>query len=78
MPSGQASLDVGQVPVVGRDQLPDRLRAIRPDGVRLDRLWRERGLTLILVTHDSAVARRAQRIGLMRAGHLSIRQDTRA
>ena len=44
----------------------------------LDTLWRERGLTLILVTHDSAVARRAQRIGLMRAGHLSIRQDTRA
>ena len=29
------------------------------------RLWRERGLTLILVTHDSAVARRAQRIGVM-------------
>ena len=38
----------------------------------------ERGLTLILVTHDSAVARRAQRIGLMRNGRLSIRQDTRA
>ncbi len=44
----------------------------------LDTLWRERGLTLILVTHDSAVARRAQRIGLMKAGLLSIRQDTRA
>ena len=44
----------------------------------LDRLWRERGLTLILVTHDSAVARRAQRIGLMTSGRLSIRQDTRA
>jgi putative ABC transport system ATP-binding protein len=44
----------------------------------LDTLWRERGLTLILVTHDSAVARRAQRIGLMRNGRLTIRQDTRA
>ena len=44
----------------------------------LDRLWRERGLTLILVTHDSAVARQAQRIGLMQSGRLSIRQDTRA
>ena len=44
----------------------------------LDRLWRERGLTLILVTHDSAVARRAQRIGLMTSGRLSIRQDSRA
>jgi putative ABC transport system ATP-binding protein len=44
----------------------------------LDRLWRERGLTLILVTHDSAVARRAQRIGTMTSGRLSLRQDTRA
>src|SRR6516225_9403883 len=44
----------------------------------LDTSWRERGLTLILVTHDSAVARRAQRIGLMTGGHLSIRQDMRA
>jgi len=44
----------------------------------LDRLWRERGLTLILVTHDSSVARRAQRIGTMNSGRLSIRQDTRA
>ena len=44
----------------------------------LDTLWRERGLTLILVTHDSAVARRAQRIGIMRNGRLTVRQDTRA
>jgi putative ABC transport system ATP-binding protein len=27
----------------------------------LEGLWRERGLTLIIVTHDTAVARRAQR-----------------
>jgi putative ABC transport system ATP-binding protein len=44
----------------------------------LDTLWRERGLTLILVTHDSAIARRAQRIGVMARGRISIRQDTRA
>ncbi len=44
----------------------------------LDTLWRERGLTLVLVTHDSAIARRAQRIGVMSRGRLSIRQDTRA
>jgi putative ABC transport system ATP-binding protein len=44
----------------------------------LDTMWRERSLTLILVTHDSAVARRAQRIGLMRNGRLTVRQDTRA
>ena len=29
----------------------------------LENLWRERGLTLVLVTHDSSVARRAQRVG---------------
>jgi putative ABC transport system ATP-binding protein len=43
----------------------------------LEGLWRDRGLTLIVVTHDSTVARRAQRIGVMRQGQLSIRQDTR-
>jgi putative ABC transport system ATP-binding protein len=43
----------------------------------LEKLWRDAGLTLILVTHDSAVARRAQRIGIMQNGKLSIKQDTR-
>jgi putative ABC transport system ATP-binding protein len=43
----------------------------------LERLWREHGLTLVLVTHDSSVARRAQRVGVMRNGRLSIKQDTR-
>ena len=27
----------------------------------LEDLWRERGLTMVIVTHDSAVAKRAQR-----------------
>jgi putative ABC transport system ATP-binding protein len=39
----------------------------------LERLWREHGLTLIMVTHDSGVARRAQQIGLMRDGRLQVR-----
>ncbi len=43
----------------------------------LEKLWRERGLTLIVVTHDSSVARRAQRVGIMRKGRLTIKQDTR-
>ena len=43
----------------------------------LEKLWREHGLTLIVVTHDSMVARRAQRIGIMRKGRLAIKQDTR-
>lgn len=39
----------------------------------LERLWRERGLTLVIVTHDSSVARRAQKIGMMRNGRLDVR-----
>jgi putative ABC transport system ATP-binding protein len=45
--------------------------------VLLERLWQEFGLTMVLVTHDSTVARRAQRLGIMKNGKLSIRQDTR-
>ena len=43
----------------------------------LENLWRGLGLTFVLVTHDSAVARRAQRVAIMNKGRLSIRQDTR-
>jgi putative ABC transport system ATP-binding protein len=43
----------------------------------LEKLWRDLQLTLVLVTHDSQIARRAQRIGLMKNGKISIRQDTR-
>jgi putative ABC transport system ATP-binding protein len=42
----------------------------------LDELWRERGLTLVLVTHDSTVAARARRIGQMRDGLLTVGEDT--
>jgi ABC-type lipoprotein export system ATPase subunit len=38
---------------------------------------RELGLTFVLVTHDGAVARRAQRFAIMANGRLSVRQDTR-
>jgi putative ABC transport system ATP-binding protein len=39
----------------------------------LEQLWRERGLTLVIVTHDSAVARQAQKIGRMKDGQLNVR-----
>jgi putative ABC transport system ATP-binding protein len=42
----------------------------------LERLWRERGLTLVLVTHDTFIARRAQRVGVMSAGRLTIHRAT--
>jgi|SRR5580658_3498483 putative ABC transport system ATP-binding protein len=44
----------------------------------LEKLWQGKGLTMVLVTHDSPVARRAQRIAVMRDGKLSIKQDTRS
>ena len=41
----------------------------------LEKLWHDYGITLILVTHDSTVAGRAQRIGLMQNGKLEIKQE---
>jgi len=41
----------------------------------LEQLWRERGLTLVIVTHDSAVARKAQRTAIMRNGLLTVRDS---
>ena len=41
-------------------------------------LWRERGLTLVTVTHDSSVARSAQRTAIMRNGLLTIRDSAPA
>jgi len=38
----------------------------------LERVWRERHLTMVIVTHDSAVAARAQRTGVMRDGQLRV------
>jgi putative ABC transport system ATP-binding protein len=37
----------------------------------MEKLWREYQLTLILVSHDGAVARRAQRVGVMSRGSIS-------
>jgi len=44
----------------------------------LETMWRERGLTMVFVTHDSTVARRAQRIGVMRNGRLGLRRPRQA
>ncbi len=43
----------------------------------LEKIWRERGLTMILVTHDSAIAQRAQRIGVMSKGQITLRAGSR-
>ena len=43
----------------------------------LEDLWRRRGLTMVLVTHDSAVAGRAPRLGLMRNGQFDDAREPR-
>jgi putative ABC transport system ATP-binding protein len=40
----------------------------------MEKTWRERGLTMVIVTHDSSIARRAQRLGTMKNGKLTIKQ----
>src|SRR5258707_14921523 len=47
---------------------PDEIIAL------LEKLWPDLGLTLILVTHDSSLACRAQRVGVMSKGRLTIGQ----
>jgi putative ABC transport system ATP-binding protein len=44
----------------------------------LAELWRERGLTMVIVTHDSVVAARAQRVAAMRDGRLTITRADRS
>ncbi|TVZ06196.1 ABC transporter ATP-binding protein [Trebonia kvetii] len=43
----------------------------------LEKLWQDNGLTMIMVTHDSTVARRAQRLGTMRNGQLTVKQTVK-
>jgi putative ABC transport system ATP-binding protein len=43
----------------------------------LEQLWREFGLTMVMVTHDSTVARRAQRIGRMHDGLIEVKPTQR-
>ena len=42
----------------------------------LEGLWRDKHLTMVLVTHDSAIARRAERRGVMKYGKLTTSNDT--
>jgi putative ABC transport system ATP-binding protein len=39
----------------------------------METMWRDRGLTMVLVTHDSTVARRARHIGIMKNGRLTLK-----
>jgi putative ABC transport system ATP-binding protein len=41
----------------------------------LERMWKEHGLTFIMVTHDSSIARKAPRLATIRKGHLTIKEN---
>ncbi|MDX6420042.1 MAG: putative transport system ATP-binding protein, partial [Trebonia sp.] len=43
----------------------------------LEKLWQDNGLTMVMVTHDSVIARRAQRLGTMRNGQLTVKQTVK-
>jgi len=41
----------------------------------LERLWQELGLTFIMVTHDSAIARKAPRVATIRKGRITVKEN---
>ena len=44
----------------------------------LDRLWQDRGLTFVMVTHDTAIAARAPRLAVIRAGKVTVTDNSTA
>lgn len=44
----------------------------------LERMWKELGLTFIMVTHDSAIAKKAPRVATIRKGHISVKENAGA
>ncbi|WP_030903436.1 ABC transporter ATP-binding protein [Streptomyces sp. NRRL F-5126] len=44
----------------------------------LEGLWKERGLTFIMVTHDSTIARRAPRLATIRKGRVTVTSNAPA
>jgi putative ABC transport system ATP-binding protein len=44
----------------------------------LDGLWKEHGLTFVMVTHDSAIARRAPRLAILRKGRITLKENQQA
>lgn len=44
----------------------------------LETMWSDRGLTLVLVTHDVSIAQRAERVATMRHGRLTLEPDSAA
>ncbi|MEU9332288.1 ABC transporter ATP-binding protein [Streptomyces sp. NPDC048290] len=41
----------------------------------LETLWKEHGLTFVMVTHDSAIARKAPRVATLRKGRITVAEN---
>ncbi|MBE8474209.1 ABC transporter ATP-binding protein [Streptomyces justiciae] len=41
----------------------------------LERMWKELGLTFIMVTHDSAIAKKAPRLATIRKGKITVKEN---
>ncbi|MFD8816623.1 ABC transporter ATP-binding protein [Streptomyces sp. NPDC059627] len=44
----------------------------------LERMWKEHGLTFIMVTHDSAIAKKAPRLATIRKGKITVKENAGA
>ncbi|GHE52750.1 ABC transporter ATP-binding protein [Streptomyces spiralis] len=44
----------------------------------LERMWKEHGLTFVMVTHDSALAKKAPRVATIRKGRITVKDNARA
>ncbi|MGV9450777.1 ABC transporter ATP-binding protein [Streptomyces sp. NPDC003635] len=44
----------------------------------LERMWKELGLTFIMVTHDSSIAKKAPRLATIRKGKISVKENAGA
>ncbi|AGS71445.1 ABC transporter ATP-binding protein [Streptomyces collinus] len=44
----------------------------------LERLGKEHGLTFVMVTHDSAIAKKAPRVAIIRKGKITVRENAGA
>ncbi|MER6631717.1 ABC transporter ATP-binding protein [Streptomyces sp. NPDC000987] len=44
----------------------------------LERMWKELGLTFVMVTHDSSIARRAPRLATIRKGRITVEENAGA
>ncbi|MFF7406076.1 ABC transporter ATP-binding protein [Streptomyces murinus] len=44
----------------------------------LERLWKEHGLTFVMVTHDSSLAKKAPRVATIRKGKITVKENAGA